>query len=375
MRTLQHVDVIAHEIRRLDEVVQGFLKFSRPEDLKLQPVPLNTLLDEVVPIVRPEAERAGVALIVECGGVPDVNGDPAMLRQAFLNLALNACQAMPAGGTLRVRCESARGRRVAVSFTDTGVGIAPANLQRIFDLYFTTKEGGSGIGLSMVYRAVQLHDGEIEVQSTPGRGTTFRIVLPQANQRMSKSRAACSAADRCRAAVGLRTTQAKSGAGDAGARHAGAAAARRRADRGGSAAAGRRCPRSPRAIRLRVRGRRRRRPSAEPQKPEPPKPEPAPVEPPKPAEEPPKPQTTLQTTPAGAEGEVERSIRTTLARAAADLTRVDYRVLNADARTQYDTAKRFIQQAEEAIRAKNLVFAKNLADKAAALAAQLAGRT
>jgi signal transduction histidine kinase len=103
-----------------------------------------------------------------------------MLRQAFLNLALNACQAMPNGGALRIRCEPARGRRVSITFADTGVGIAPKDLQRIFDLYFTTKEKGSGIGLSMVYRTVQMHDGEIEAQSTPGSGTTFQILLPQA---------------------------------------------------------------------------------------------------------------------------------------------------------------------------------------------------
>ena len=179
-RALEHVDVIANEIHRLDEVVQGFLKFSRPEDLKLQPVDLAALVDEVVPIVRPEAHRTGVAFVVEPIHVPDVNGDPTMLRQAFLNLALNACQAMPSGGTLRIRCESVRGHQVAISFTDTGVGIKPKDLQRIFDLYFTTKEKGSGIGLSMVYRTVQMHDGEIEVQSTPGVGTTFRVILPQA---------------------------------------------------------------------------------------------------------------------------------------------------------------------------------------------------
>jgi hypothetical protein len=176
---IQHVDVIAGEIRRLDEVVQGFLRFSRPEDLRLQPVRLESLLDEIVPIVRPEAERLGVELRVECNA-PDVNGDPAMLRQAFLNLALNGCQAMPNGGTLSVRCEAASGHRVSVSFVDTGVGIKPEHLQRIFDLYFTTKDKGSGIGLSMVYRTVQMHDGEIEVQSTPGAGTTFRVLLPQA---------------------------------------------------------------------------------------------------------------------------------------------------------------------------------------------------
>jgi signal transduction histidine kinase len=178
-QALQHVDVIAGEIRRLDEVVQGFLRFSRPEDLRLQPVRLESLFEEIVPIVRPEAERLGVELRVE-GNAPDVNGDPAMLRQAFLNLALNACQAMPNGGTLRISSESASGHRVSVSFIDTGVGIKPEHLQRIFDLYFTTKDKGSGIGLSMVYRTVQMHDGEIEVQSTPGSGTTFRVLLPRA---------------------------------------------------------------------------------------------------------------------------------------------------------------------------------------------------
>ena len=114
----------------------------------------------------------------------------------------------------------------------------------------------------------------------------------------------------------------------------------------------------------------------EPPKIETPKPEPQPpaaAEPPKP-EEAPRPPTTLQTMPTTAEGEVERSVHATLRRASADLNRVDYRTLNADARNQYDTAKSIIRQANEAIRAKNLLFAKNLADKAAALAAQLAGR-
>jgi signal transduction histidine kinase len=179
-RAMHHVEVIGTEIHRLDEVVQGFLKFNRPEDLTLQPVVLKTLLNEVVSIVRPEAERLGVDLVVEQGNAPDVNADPVMLRQAFLNLALNACQAMPNGGTLRIRCDAVRGGMVAISFADTGTGIKPEHLQRIFDLYFTTKEKGSGIGLSMVYRTVQMHDGEIEVQSTPGSGTTFRVLLPQA---------------------------------------------------------------------------------------------------------------------------------------------------------------------------------------------------
>ena len=118
-------------------------------------------------------------------------------------------------------------------------------------------------------------------------------------------------------------------------------------------------------------------PRPEPPKAEPPKPEPpAAVEPPRPADEPPKPPvtTTLQTTPATAEGDVERAIRASLDHASADLNRVDYRRLNADAKNQYDTAKRFVRQADDAIRAKNLVFAKSIAEKAATIAAQLAGR-
>jgi signal transduction histidine kinase len=178
---LKHVDVIVSEIRRLDEVVQGFLKFTRPEDLKLQPVNLRVLFDEVIPIVRPEAERSGVALAVECDGALTVNGDPAMLRQAFLNLALNACQAMPDGGSLRIACAPARGRRISIVFADTGTGIKPEHLEKIFDLYFSTKPKGSGIGLSMVFRTIQMHDGEIEVQSTLGKGTAFTILLPQAS--------------------------------------------------------------------------------------------------------------------------------------------------------------------------------------------------
>ncbi|HEY1910595.1 MAG TPA: hypothetical protein VGG73_06730 [Vicinamibacterales bacterium] len=117
----------------------------------------------------------------------------------------------------------------------------------------------------------------------------------------------------------------------------------------------------------------REQPRADTPRPEPVKPEPAPSEPSKPAEEPARP-TVLQTAPAQVEGEVERGIRASLVKATSELNRVDYRALNVDARTQYDTAKRFISQADEALRVKNLVFAKNFAEKAAALAAQLGSR-
>jgi signal transduction histidine kinase len=178
---LEHVEVIESEIRRLDGVVQGFLKFTRPEDLRLAPVKVSELLAALQSVIEPEAKKNGVKVSMDCSAaIPPVNGDAGMLRQVFLNLAINACQAMPQGGSLRISCSRGAHQRVEVRFEDTGLGIAKEHLSKIFDLYFTTKDHGTGIGLSMVYRIVQLHDGDIEVESTQGRGTTFRVLLPQA---------------------------------------------------------------------------------------------------------------------------------------------------------------------------------------------------
>jgi signal transduction histidine kinase len=174
-----HLSVITSSLRRLDEVVQGFLKFARPEELTLQPVSIAAVLDELMPVIDAAAQSNRVDVRIDCADkLPAVRGDSGMLRQALLNLALNACEAMPDGGRLRIAARAIR-EHVELLVEDTGVGIAESQLGRVFDLYYTTKEGGSGIGLSMVYRTIQLHDGEIEVQSTPGHGTVFRIELPQ----------------------------------------------------------------------------------------------------------------------------------------------------------------------------------------------------
>ena len=180
---LEHVTIITKQIRRLDEVVQGFLKFTRPEDLRLQPVTLAPLFAQIMPIVSAEASKSLVDVRLEVPeDLPPAHADPALIEQAFLNLALNACQAMPNGGRLRITARTRAGRQLEIAFEDSGLGIPPEDLSRIFDLYFTTKPQGSGIGLSLVYRTVQLHDGDIEVQSVPGRGTTFTVRLRQAAQ-------------------------------------------------------------------------------------------------------------------------------------------------------------------------------------------------
>ncbi len=176
-----HVNTIGREIARLDAVVQGFLKFARPEDMRLERVSLSALAADVAHSVRPEAEAARVKVEVRADDRSlVVDADPTMLRQALLNLAVNAVQAMPDGGTLQFSSETARDGRALLRIRDTGTGIPADQLARVFDLYYTTKAGGSGIGLSMVFRTVQLHNGDIDVESTPGAGTTFTISLPRA---------------------------------------------------------------------------------------------------------------------------------------------------------------------------------------------------
>jgi signal transduction histidine kinase len=175
----EHLDVIASEIKRLDEVISGFVRFIRPEELQLHPVNVKLLVAEVIALVEPDARRTGITCRADTpDAVPELRADPALLRQALLNLALNACQAMPDGGRLTMGAQLMKDRRLALTVEDTGAGISADKLDRIFDLYYTTKAQGSGIGLSIVYRIVQLHGGEIEVQSTEGRGTQFRLLLP-----------------------------------------------------------------------------------------------------------------------------------------------------------------------------------------------------
>ena len=179
---LRHVEILDTEVRRLDGVIQGFLRFIRPGELRTEPVVVADLVDEVFALVQPDAHRHDVALELSCpeDGLA-VEGDREMLRQTLLNLALNACQAMPAGGTLRVDAGRSGADAVTIEIADTGAGMSTAQMERMFELYYTTREGGSGIGLSLVYRTVQLHGGEIEVESTPDVGTCFRVTLPAAN--------------------------------------------------------------------------------------------------------------------------------------------------------------------------------------------------
>jgi hypothetical protein len=177
------MEIIAREILRLDRVVKTFLDFTRPVELKLQPVLLQQVLSEIAELARPQAAAANIRVVAAAGdstadGV-EVSVDGDLFKQAVLNVVVNAIQAMPEGGELRFEASAAKDT-AEIRISDTGPGIPPDLKEKIFRLYFTTKQGGSGIGLAMTFRIIQLHDGTIDFSSEPGKGTTFVIRLPLA---------------------------------------------------------------------------------------------------------------------------------------------------------------------------------------------------
>jgi len=176
----QAVQVLDKEIDRLDEVVKRFLDFTRPMDIRLEATQLADLLKEVLEIAKPQFQKHNIQLAQLLPiDVPEVYVDRALLKQAVLNLVLNAAEAMPNGGQLRLVL-SRRGEMAEITVGDTGKGIPPEHRQKIFQLFFTTRPGGSGIGLASTFRIVQLLNGSIDFTSEVGRGTTFRIELPLA---------------------------------------------------------------------------------------------------------------------------------------------------------------------------------------------------
>jgi signal transduction histidine kinase len=171
--------ILVREVDRLNQVVEDFLRFARPVPPARERCDLLPLVEEVFGLARPLAERCGVRLELAPGEAPPVPGDRGQLRQVFLNLALNAVQAMPAGGTLTVSATPADGA-VRIAFADTGGGIAPENLPKVFNPFFTTRREGTGLGLAIVQRIVQGHGGRIDVASRMGEGATFIVTLPLA---------------------------------------------------------------------------------------------------------------------------------------------------------------------------------------------------
>jgi PAS domain S-box-containing protein len=185
--TSRHVDIIDSEIHRLDRVVQILVDFTRPRDLHLEETDLRSVLEEVALLAAPDAEQHGVNLVRELPPDPiPVKIDADFIKQAILNVVLNGVQSMPDGGNLAItahRNEDA----VVTEVRDQGTGIPAAVQDKIFELYFTTKKSGSGIGLAQTYQIMMWHYGSVDFESEEGKGTTFRLRLPLAESRSSSS--------------------------------------------------------------------------------------------------------------------------------------------------------------------------------------------
>lgn len=176
--TRRHVDIIDNEIRRLDRVVQTLVDFTRPRDLHIEEVDLRQLLEDVAQLAGPDAEQHGVT--IECH-LPNLNlpvkVDVDLMKQAILNVVINGVQAMPQGGQLTISARR-ENNAVVAEVQDQGGGIPKEMREKIFELYFTTKKDGSGIGLAQTYQILQWHYGSVDFESVEGTGTTFRFHIP-----------------------------------------------------------------------------------------------------------------------------------------------------------------------------------------------------
>lgn len=171
------------EVARINQQISDFLNYSRPATAKLVPLDARKAIEESLRIVEPQAEEKNITIgVVEHENVPQIMGDPEFLRSVFNNLFINAVQAMESdGGHLGIKIlPDEGGEFVRFEITDTGNGISPDNLSKIFEPYFSTKETGTGLGLAIVQKIVETHHGKIEVESTEGEGTKFTVKLPKA---------------------------------------------------------------------------------------------------------------------------------------------------------------------------------------------------
>lgn len=176
--TRRHMDIIDSEIRRLDRVVQTLVDFTRPRDLHLEEVDLRRMLEDVAQLAAPDAEQHGVTIERHLPELPlPVKVDVDLMKQAILNVVINGVQAMPQGGLLTMSARRENGIIVA-EVQDQGAGIPQEMHDKIFELYFTTKKEGSGIGLAQTYQILQWHYGTVDFESADRAGTIFRFQIP-----------------------------------------------------------------------------------------------------------------------------------------------------------------------------------------------------
>jgi PAS domain S-box-containing protein len=186
--TRRHMDIIGSEIHRLDRVVQILVDFTRPRDLKLEEMDWRRLLEDVTLLAAPDAEQHGVTIVRSFPQQAlNVKVDTDFMKQAILNIVINGVQAMTQGGKLTLTARREEGM-VLTEIRDTGGGIPKEVQEKIFELYFTTKKEGSGIGLAQTYQILQWHYGSVDFESLDGQGTTFRLRIPLAESSLDAMR-------------------------------------------------------------------------------------------------------------------------------------------------------------------------------------------
>jgi signal transduction histidine kinase len=180
-RMLKKIVAVQRECRRLEAILEDFLKFARVGELELVECDLNQMVRDFIEFYQPEAAANGVEISPHLApDLPAVRLDSPLFRQVLVNLALNAQQAMPRGGIIEMQTRVHDGR-VELEIIDNGCGMDENTLSRLFTAFFSTKQGGSGLGLATVKRIVEAHGGRVTVESAPARGTRFTVSLPPAD--------------------------------------------------------------------------------------------------------------------------------------------------------------------------------------------------
>lgn len=172
---------IKHEIQRLNKLVGDFLDYGKSLQVTLQDVDIEGLINEVISLVSAKAEKDGIKISFQNGGLPKLSADPELIRTCIFNIIINAFQAMPDNGTLTVTTKVSNGKAFII-IEDTGIGVSKENLPKLFDPFFSTKSTGLGLGLAMTKRFIEEHGGTADFQSTEGKGSTMTISLPIKNE-------------------------------------------------------------------------------------------------------------------------------------------------------------------------------------------------
>ena len=172
------MELILKEIRRVNEIIEQFLTLSRPFQLNLRESSLQDLLKNLVTLFQEEASSLGITLQVKMpADLPLIKMDPERLTQAFINIMKNGMEAMDQGGTLYIKTKSIK-EGVEVIISDSGPGIPPEQMEKIFNYYYTTKEKGVGLGLPIAHRIIEAHGGHLKIESRVGSGTEVTVTLP-----------------------------------------------------------------------------------------------------------------------------------------------------------------------------------------------------